>query len=125
MFLATCGKRYPSSPHPNETLHNRPSDEGGPMTGSGMTRRSMIGGALSMAAAMSVPLPAYAGGARKTDEAATRHGKVRGRREDGILKFLGVPYGAPPLGKLRFKAPKPPRSWSGVRDAVDFPNPAF
>jgi para-nitrobenzyl esterase len=85
----------------------------------------MIGGALSAAAAMSVPLPAYAGGARTTDEAATRYGKVRGRREDGILKFLGVPYATPPLGRLRFKPPKPPRSWSGVRDAVDFPNPAF
>ncbi|WP_433378971.1 carboxylesterase/lipase family protein [Actinoplanes sp. CA-142083] len=83
----------------------------------GLTRRTMIGGALSIAAAMPLPTPA--------DVAATRHGKVRGRRQDGIIKFLGVPYATPPLGKLRFQAPRPPRHWSGVRDAVDFPNPAY
>jgi len=90
-----------------------------------MTRRTMIGGSLSAAVAMSMPLPAHAGGHGRTDEAATRYGRVRGRREDGIVKFLGVPYATPPLGRLRFKAPKPPARWSGVRDAVSFPNPAF
>jgi para-nitrobenzyl esterase len=95
------------------------------MVGSGMTRRAVLGGSLSVVAAMSVPLPAYAQGGGRTDEAATRYGKVRGRREDGIVKFLGVPYATPPLGELRFKAPKPPSRWSGVRDAVTFPNPAF
>jgi para-nitrobenzyl esterase len=91
----------------------------------GMTRRTVIGGALSVAAAMGVPSPAQAHGATRTDEAATRYGRVRGRREDGIVKFLGVPYGAPPVGNLRFKQPRPPQCWSGVRDAVNFPNPAF
>ena len=84
----------------------------------GMTRRTMMGGAFSMAAAMALP-------AKVVDEAATRYGRVRGRREDGIVKFLGVPYGTPPLGELRFRAPRPPRCWNGVRDTVDFPNPAF
>jgi len=93
--------------------------------GSGMNRRVMIGRSLSAVAAMSMPFPALARGAAGTVEAATRYGKVRGKREDGIAKFLGVPYAAPPLGELRFKAPKPLRRWSGVRDAVDFPNPAF
>jgi para-nitrobenzyl esterase len=50
---------------------------------------------------------------------------VRGKREDGIVKFLGVPYARPPLRELRFKAPMPPARWRGVRDAVNFPNPAF
>jgi len=95
------------------------------MVSSGMTRRAMIGRSLSAVAVMSMPFPALARGAGSTDEAATRYGKVRGKREDGIVKFLGVPYATPPLGQLRFKAPKPPRSWSGVRDAVSFPNPAF
>jgi para-nitrobenzyl esterase len=92
-----------------------------------MDRRAMIGGALSVAAGMSVPavFPAVARGAGRTDEAATRYGRVRGRREDGIVKFLGVPYATPPLGELRFKAPRPLRPWSGVREAVSFPNPAF
>ena len=95
------------------------------MMGSGMTRRAMIGGSLSVVAGMSMPVPAHARGAERTAEAATRYGKVRGKREDGIVKFLGVPYATPPLGELRFKAPKPPRRWHGVRDAVNFPNPAF
>lgn len=96
------------------------------MVGSGMNRRAMIGTSLSVVAAvMSAGSPALAQGAGRMDEAATRYGRVRGKREDGIVKFLGVPYAAPPLGELRFKAPKPPRSWSGVRDAVSFPNPAF
>ncbi|MEV6850077.1 carboxylesterase family protein [Actinoplanes sp. NPDC051411] len=92
-----------------------------------MTRRTLIGASLSAAAAaaMSVPEPAQAHGSGAKDEAATRYGRVRGRREDGIIKFLGVPYATPPLGRLRFQAPKPPASWRGVRDAVDFPHPAF
>ena len=92
---------------------------------SAITRRTLIGGSLSVAAAMSLPVPAHAHGPRVRDVAATRYGKVRGRREDGIVKFLGVPYATPPLGALRFKAPKPPKQWSGVRDTVNFPNPAY
>jgi para-nitrobenzyl esterase len=95
------------------------------MVGSGMNRRELIGKSLAVAAGMGVPFPALVRGAGRTDEAATRYGRVRGRREDGIVKFLGVPYATPPLGELRFKAPKPPRKWSGVRDAVSFPAPAF
>jgi para-nitrobenzyl esterase len=93
--------------------------------GSGMNRRVMIGRSLSAVAALSMPSAALARGAAGTIEAPTRYGKVRGKREEGIVKFLGVPYAAPPLGALRFKAPKRLTPWSGVRDAVDFPNPAF
>ncbi|WP_229687330.1 carboxylesterase/lipase family protein [Micromonospora parathelypteridis] len=99
--------------------------EPGGLMSSRMTRRTVLGGSLSAVAAMSLPLPVHAAGHGRTDEAATRYGKVRGKREDGIVKFLGVPYAQPPLGKLRFKSPKPPARWSGVRDAVSFPNPAF
>jgi para-nitrobenzyl esterase len=92
---------------------------------SGITRRTMIGGALSAIAATGAPLPADAHSGHRNDEATTRYGKVRGRREDGILKFLGVPYATPPLGELRFQAPTPPAKWTGIRDTVDFPNPAY
>jgi para-nitrobenzyl esterase len=93
--------------------------------GSRISRRTMIGRSLSAVAVMSAPFPAAAHGAGRSVEAATRYGRVRGKREDGIVKFLGVPYAQPPLGKRRFKAPKPLKRWSGVRDAVDYPNPAF
>ncbi|XP_049791588.1 juvenile hormone esterase-like isoform X3 [Schistocerca nitens] len=35
-------------------------------------------------------------------------------------QFLGIPYATPPVGDLRFRAPQPAASWSGVRDALSF-----
>ncbi|WP_433788685.1 carboxylesterase/lipase family protein [Actinoplanes sp. CA-252034] len=90
-----------------------------------MERRTLLAGSLAVAATSLAAAPAQAHRGRGTDEAATRYGRVRGRREDGIVKFLGVPYATPPLGELRFRAPQPVKPWRGVRDTVDFPNPAY
>ena len=37
-----------------------------------------------------------------------------------VRVYKGIPYAAPPVGDLRWKAPKAPASWSGVRDAKEF-----
>ncbi|WP_369975078.1 carboxylesterase/lipase family protein [Thermobifida halotolerans] len=50
----------------------------------------------------------------------TENGEVRGRRENGVAVFRGIPYAAPPAGPDRFAAPRPPEPWSGVRDALEF-----
>ncbi|WP_432153207.1 carboxylesterase/lipase family protein [Streptomyces tricolor] len=50
----------------------------------------------------------------------TPHGAVRGRYERGIAVFRGIPYAAPPFGPLRFRPPRPPEPWDGVRDAGAF-----
>nr|CAD7265256.1 unnamed protein product [Timema shepardi] len=34
-----------------------------------------------------------------------------------FYSFLGIPYAQPPVGELRFKAPREAPSWAGVRDA--------
>lgn len=47
-------------------------------------------------------------------------GLVAGRREGAVRAFLGLPYAAPPLGPLRWKAPAPVTPWSGVRRADRF-----
>ena len=53
-----------------------------------------------------------------------RQGKVRGTVTDGVHAFKGIPYAAPPFGANHLRAPQPPESWSGVRDAlVDGPKP--
>ena len=51
----------------------------------------------------------------------TEQGKVHGKTiNDGKVKaFLGLPYAAPPVGDLRWKAPEPPAKWKGVRDATN------
>lgn len=52
--------------------------------------------------------------------ARTVHGFVSGLVKDGLVAFRGLPYAAPPVGDLRFRAPQPVESWSGVRSAAQF-----
>jgi para-nitrobenzyl esterase len=51
-------------------------------------------------------------------------GMIRGTEEGGVFKFLGVPYAQPPLGPLRFRAPRPREPWQGKRDATSYGSPA-
>ncbi len=52
----------------------------------------------------------------------TAQGSVHGKMvNDGKARaFLGLPFAAPPVADLRWKAPQPPAHWSGVRDATNF-----
>ncbi|MBB5939149.1 carboxylesterase/lipase family protein [Streptomyces zagrosensis] len=44
-------------------------------------------------------------------------GRLRGRSEGDVHRFLNIPYAAPPLGAGRFAHPAPAVPWTGVRDA--------
>ncbi|TVT10631.1 carboxylesterase family protein [Amycolatopsis bartoniae] len=60
--------------------------------------------------------------ASESPHARTQSGVVRGSSANGVDNFLGIPYAAPPVGDLRWRAPAPPVSWSGVRDATEYGN---
>jgi para-nitrobenzyl esterase len=53
----------------------------------------------------------------------TAAGAVRGRHEDGLAVFRGIPFAQPPVGALRFQAPRPAEPWAGTRDAFEFGAP--
>jgi para-nitrobenzyl esterase len=53
----------------------------------------------------------------------TSTGIVRGRWENGVAAYRGVPFAAPPVGPRRFAAPQPAEPWQGVRDAGRFGPP--
>ncbi|MET9391558.1 carboxylesterase family protein [Streptomyces sp. NPDC006624] len=53
----------------------------------------------------------------------TTAGAVRGRREEGLAVFRGIPFAAPPVGEARFGAPRPARAWDGIREAYAFGPP--
>lgn len=51
---------------------------------------------------------------------ATQAGKVQGAVDDGIASWKGIPFAAPPIGPLRWRAPQPASAWRGIRPAVTY-----
>jgi para-nitrobenzyl esterase len=47
-------------------------------------------------------------------------GTVEGVVKGGIASFKGIPFAAPPVGDLRWRAPQPMKPWQGVRKADEF-----
>src|SRR3954453_16680289 len=109
------------------------------MRTTGLSRRAVRAGTLGIAAVAAVALavPAatsvFAGPSGTADDSPTYRnvgsttvrtddGTVRGGSRTNLDEWLGIPYAAPPVGALRWKAPQPAASWSGVRDATHFGN---
>lgn len=70
---------------------------------------------LLLAAAMLAPASASAQPLVRTDV-----GVLAGTAQGGVEAFLGIPYAAPPVGPLRWRAPQPAPAWTGPRDAGRF-----
>ena len=47
-------------------------------------------------------------------------GSLQGTTEDGLTVYRGIPFAAPPVGDLRWRAPQPAAKWDGVREARKF-----
>src|SRR5216110_2336399 len=50
-------------------------------------------------------------------------GPIRGVLHNGAREFRGIPYAAPPVGNLRWRAPQPFGRWNTVLDATHLGSP--
>jgi para-nitrobenzyl esterase len=73
-------------------------------------------------AAAALALATIGAQAAGAPQVKTASGTVEGAMSgDGkIHAFLGMPFAAPPVGELRWQAPRPPVAWDGVRQAATF-----
>lgn len=96
LLIASCGDR-------SATLDGGALAEGGTRDGSGGT---------------------CSGAASAPEERRVREGVLRGTIETvegvAIMRFLDVPYAAPPIEALRFLPPQSPPCFEGVREASTF-----
>ncbi|MBW3629602.1 MAG: carboxylesterase family protein, partial [Gemmatimonadetes bacterium] len=80
------------------------------------TRRNLVSALALLASAAAIP-----GAAPAQDRVRTANGTVEGTTTpSGVKLFKGIPFAAPPVRELRWKAPQPAASWQGVRKADRF-----
>ena len=76
-----------------------------------------------LACTMSISIGAYA---QNTNAFAVQtkieQGTIEGNYDtkSGIQTYLGVPFAKPPVGTLRWKAPQPLATWTGVKETKQF-----
>ncbi|HEX5398570.1 MAG TPA: carboxylesterase family protein, partial [Verrucomicrobiae bacterium] len=69
-------------------------------------------------------LAAGVGFAQQPAPVRVEQGLVQGTAEDGLTVYKGIPFAAPPVGELRWRAPQPATNWNGVLEANKFgPSP--
>jgi para-nitrobenzyl esterase len=57
---------------------------------------------------------------KNKDDVKVESGMLRGVSDAGVISYKGIPYAAPPVGNLRWKAPQPVAHWSDVRFASQY-----
>jgi para-nitrobenzyl esterase len=73
---------------------------------------------VAMSFSVGISAPAHADSLTVKTEQGKVHGKLI---HDGQARaFLGLPYAAPPVGELRWKAPEPPAKWGEMREATQY-----
>jgi para-nitrobenzyl esterase len=84
-----------------------------------MTTRRHITAALAVVCLLGASGPGWSQGADAT-LVKTSLGQLKGSAADGVAVFKGIPFAAPPVGDLRWRATKPAAKWDGVRPATAF-----
>ena len=84
-----------------------------------IARRFLALGLISLGL-ISVTVTSVAVWAASAPQVKTKLGTVEGKDDGKVHAFLGIPYAAPPVGDLRWKAPAPAAKWTGVRKAAEF-----
>ncbi len=59
------------------------------------------------------------------EQVKIEQGIVQGTIEDSLRVFRGIPFAAPPVGDLRWKAPQPAPEWEGIKMTTEFAPAAF
>jgi len=65
-------------------------------------------------------IPSASYGASPSLQIKTEAGLIEGKVDGSVRTFLGIPYAAPPVGELRWKAPVSAAKWAGVRTTTEF-----
>lgn len=76
----------------------------------------------TVAGALPATTVAAAAGAAKAGApvVAIDSGQLAGAVEGGVASWKGIPFAAPPVGALRWRAPQPAAAWEGVRQATAY-----
>jgi para-nitrobenzyl esterase len=53
-------------------------------------------------------------------QAKVEGGWIQGTMEDDLLVYKGIPFAAPPVGELRWRAPQPLQKWDGIKQTTSF-----
>jgi para-nitrobenzyl esterase len=75
-------------------------------------RKSRIAGIFAVAVLSIAPLALS-----QIQNVRSMGGQLQGVVADGVSSFKGIPFAAPPVGDLRWKAPLPAKGWTGVKKA--------